>query len=79
MAIDLLFDADAENVKDDLLEVIVEHNEVLELLPLGQLFASDPFFVQGFESIDKSVLELMFLPSSVSLYTMHHSCAWLSR
>ncbi len=55
----MLFDADIGNVEDDVLEVIVERSDVFELLPfLGQLVASDLFFVQGFESIDKSVLEL---------------------
>ncbi len=51
----MLFDA---NVEDDLLEVIVERRDVFELLPFGQLVASDLFFAQGFESIDDSVLEL---------------------
>ncbi len=54
----MLFDADIGNVEDDILEVIVEPSDVLELLPFDQLVASDLFFVLGFESIDKSVLEL---------------------
>ncbi len=53
----MLFDGDIGNVEDDLLEAIVERSDVFELLPFGQLVASDLFFVQGFESIDKSVLE----------------------
>ncbi len=44
----MLFDADIGKVEDDLLEVIDERGDVFELLPFGQLDASDLFFVSGF-------------------------------